>query len=123
MQENNFLSLIKQNITVPAVKKDRKNGTCDMQAYYYQVEKNTLAYAVLKGIHGERKDIPAERKYYICGGEAIFIIDGEKHEVAAGSIIEIPIHSTYDFHSVGNEPVRFFVDIGFQIDLDTIPSK
>ncbi|MDO8610230.1 MAG: cupin domain-containing protein [bacterium] len=106
-----------------AVQKNRKNDICDMQAWYYQVENNTLAYAVLKGVHGERTDIPQLRKYYICDGEAVFIIDGEKHQVTCGSIVEIPAHSTYDFYSVGDEAVRFFVDIGYKIDFDTIPSK
>lgn len=123
MSQKELLALIRPTETTPAVRKDRKNDTCDMQAWYYRVENNTLAYAVLKGAHGERKDIPELRIYYVCSGEAVFTIDGKEHQVATGSIVEIPQHSTYDFRSIGDEPVKVFVDIGCKLDLDKIPSR
>jgi mannose-6-phosphate isomerase-like protein (cupin superfamily) len=104
------------------VRKDRKNDTCDMQAWYYQTSDKTLAYAVLKGEHGVRKDIPALRIYYIASGEAEFTINGTIEKVSSGTIIEIPPHATYNFRSVGDDPVKLFVDIGFKLDLVSIPS-
>ncbi len=120
---DHFYTLITSGKTTQGVKKSRKNKTCDMDAWYYQTENNTLAYAILKGTHGERKDIPTLRRYFICQGEAVYIIDGKEYKVGAGSVIEIPSLATYDFHSVGDNPVSFFVDVGFKLDLDTIPSK
>lgn len=93
-----------------------------MQAWYYQAEHRTLAYAILKGVHGERKDIPAVRTYYISEGEAEFVINGNAQKAGAGSIIEIPAHASYNFRSLGDKSVKFFVDVGIQLDLDTIPS-
>lgn len=94
-----------------------------MKAWYYQNEDRTYAYAVLRGIHGERKDIPALRTYFVCDGEGIFTINGTDHIVGEGSIIQISAHATYDFHSTGEEPIKFFVDIGVKLDFDTIPSR
>jgi len=106
-----------------AVQKNRKNETCDLQAWYFQMENNTLAYGILKGVHGVRKDIPKLRIYYFSAGKGIMTIDGKEYLVEEGSILEIPAHGTYDLRSTGDAPLKFFVDIGVKLDLDTIPSK
>lgn len=109
--------------TIPAVRKDRKNATCDMQAWYYETGNNTYAFARLIGAHGVRENIPADRKYFISAGEGVFIIDGNEHPVAKGSLVAIPKGSTYNFHTTGTVPLEFFVDIGFKLDFTSIPSK
>jgi len=93
-----------------------------MQGWYIQKEENTYIFVILKGIHGVRTDIPAIRKYYISSGEALFTIDSKEYIAGVGSIVEIPAHSTYDLHSVGDEPVIYFVDVGMKLDLDWIRS-
>ncbi len=109
--------------TIDAVKRERKNDECDMQAWYFQTENNTYAFAIQKGIHGIKADIPTERIYYVVAGKANFTINGKDYLVNKGSVIKIPKHATYNFCSIGKSPVEFFVDIGFKLDLDTIPAK
>ena len=123
MANPQFLSLFSLNNVTPAIQKNRKNETCDLQAWYYQTENNTLAYAILRGEHGERKDIPVDRYYFICGGTGEFLINDRSISVGPGSIIQIPAHATYNFHTTGNDPLAFYVDVGVKLDLDTIPSK
>ncbi len=123
MSQKDFFSLIGQENIVQAVRKDRVNETCQMKAWYYQTEDKTYAFAILKGEHGERKDILAPRKYFISSGNGIFNINGVDHNVAKGSIVAMPAHATYNFYSNGDGELEFFVDIGFKLDLDTIPSK
>jgi hypothetical protein len=105
------------------IQKNRKNETCDLRAWYFQMENNTLAYGILKGIHGVRKDIPKIRTYFFCSGEGILTINGKDNKVGEGTILTIPAQGTYDLRSVGNDPLKFFVDIGVKLDLDTIPSS
>ncbi len=123
MSENEqHLDLISPPNIEHSVRKDRVNETCKLKAWYYSSENTTYAYAILEGVHGAREDIPEDRVYYICSGEATFTIDDKKFQVAEGSILQIPKHSTYDFQSTGSEPVKFYVDVGFKLDLDKIPS-
>lgn len=123
MSKKASYKLISPARTIDPVKKERKNDLGAMQAWYFQTADNTYAFAVQKGVHGVKADIPADRVYYIVSGKAKFTIDGKDYMVDKGSVIKIPKHSTYNFCPVGKTPVEFFVDIGFKIDLNTIPTK
>lgn len=122
MTEETF-SLIGFDQTVPAVRKDRVNETCNMQAWYYQTDTNTFAFARLTGAHGVRDNIPADRKYLVVSGSGEYEINSKKFPVAKGSIVVIKKGQTYDFHSTGSDPLEVFVDIGIKLDLDSIPAK
>lgn len=120
---DNGPALLQRSHLTPAIQKNRKNDTCDMKAWYYQTETDTFAFGSLVGAHGIRENLPADRTYYIVSGEGIFSVDNANMPVTKGSIIRISKGSTYDFHSTGDDPVEFFVDIGLRIDIDAIPTK
>lgn len=124
MAEKEQLDLVRNGNKTPGVRKDRVNDTCDLQAWYFQTDKSTLAFARLMGQHGIRPDIPALRTYYVTKGNAIFTINGEDYPVGEGEVVQIDKGSDYDLRSKSkDEPVEFFVDIGVVIDIDKIPSK
>lgn len=123
MSGKEIFELVVPDAKTPAVRIDRRNGTCDMRAWYFQTPTNTFAFAKLNGAHGERKDIPADRKYYVLAGEGQFTINGNVQKVAKGAIVLISKGSTYDFCSTSVEALEVFVDIGIPLDLDKIPSK
>lgn len=122
MKNSELFALISSTYQFDAVRKDRHDENGDLRAWYYQAEENTFAFAILEGSHGKREDIPADRTYFITSGKGVFVIDDQEVEVARGSIVTIAKNSTYDFRSVGNKPLEFFVDVGFKLDLDSIPS-
>jgi len=122
MPEEEMFALISVTQQVDAVRKDRKNESCDMQAWYYQTDETTFAFAILNGTHGKRENIPANRTYFISSGEGVFVIDDQELRVAKGSIVTISENSTYDFRSVGKQPLEFYVNVGLKLDLDSIPS-
>ncbi len=108
--------------TVVQIPKVRDTGVGEITANFFQTEAGTFAHCELIGGHGLRENIPAARKFFIASGRASFSIDGVDCEVEQGSIIVVPKGASFDFRSIGDQPVTFFVDIGFQMDLDTLPS-
>jgi len=56
------------------------------------------------GLH--RHDPP--ELYYLVGGEGTVVVDGEEHEVTAGTAVSVPGGSEHGIRNTGTVPLRFF---------------
>lgn len=119
MIPDGLAAVIQSNGNVVAIRKDRAN----MRAWYYQLEDRTIAYAELSGEHGVRAVGDHGRVYFIISGEGEFSVDGAKLVVHQGSVVPIPAHATYNFHSTGMTEMTFVVFLDERLNLDAIPSK
>lgn len=119
MIPDGLAAIIQSSGNVAAIRKDRAN----MRAWYYQLEDRTIAYAELTGEHGQRVVGDRGRVYFIISGEGEFVVNDATLSVHQASVVPVPAHATYNFHSTGAAELTFVVFLDEKLNVDMIPSK